>query len=303
MADGSFHEYPAAANGLGQIPEGSTLEFYRRQRRVILRNCGTIDPMCLEEGLARGAYRGALRALTQMTPEAVIAEVRESGLRGRGGAGFPTGRKWETARRASGDTKYVICNADEGDPGAFMDRSVLEGDPHAVLEGMLIASYAIGAREGYLYVRSEYPLAVSTVTHAIREAEARGLLGDDIFGSGHSFRVTGAPRRRGLRVRRGDGADRIDRGPFGRAAAAPPLPCRERTLGKTHGHQQRQDLVERRADPFPRLRMVCGARDRAQPRHHGVRPRRRREEYRPRRDPAGAHAPRNGHGDRRRHTR
>jgi NADH-quinone oxidoreductase subunit F len=197
VADGSFHEYPAAANGFGQIPEGSTLEFYRRQRRVILRNCGTIDPLCLEEGLARGAYRGALRALTQMTPEAVIAEVRESGLRGRGGAGFPTGQKWETARRASGDVKYVICNADEGDPGAFMDRSVLEGDPHAVLEGMLIASYAIGAREGYLYVRSEYPLAVSTVTHAIREAEARGLLGDDIFGSGHSFRV---------RVRRGAGA-------------------------------------------------------------------------------------------------
>ena len=197
VADGSFHEYPAAANGLGQIPEGSTLEFYRRQRRVILRNCGTIDPMRLEEGLARGAYRGALRALTQMTPESVIAEVRESGLRGRGGAGFPTGQKWETARRAPGDGKYVICNADEGDPGAFMDRSVLEGDPHAVLEGMIIASYAIGAREGYLYVRSEYPLAVSTVTHAIQEAEARGLLGDDIFGSGHSFRVS---------VRRGAGA-------------------------------------------------------------------------------------------------
>jgi len=197
VADGSFHEYPAAANGVGQIPEGATLEFYRRQRRVILRNCGTIDPMRLEEGLARGAYRGALRALTQMTPEAVIAEVRESGLRGRGGAGFPTGQKWETARRSPGDRKYVVCNADEGDPGAFMDRSVLEGDPHAVLEGMLIASYAIGAREGYLYVRSEYPLAVSTATHAIREAKACGLLGDDVFGSGHSFRV---------HVRRGAGA-------------------------------------------------------------------------------------------------
>ena len=197
VADGTLHEYPAADNGVGQVPEGSTLAFYRRQRRVILRNCGSIDPMRLEEGLARGAYRGAIRALTQMTPEAVIAEVRESGLRGRGGAGFPTGRKWETARRAPGDVKYVICNADEGDPGAFMDRSVLESDPHAVLEGMLVASYAIGAREGYLYVRSEYPLAVSTVTHAIREAEARGLLGDDIFGSGHSFRV---------RVRRGAGA-------------------------------------------------------------------------------------------------
>ena len=197
VADGTYHEYAASSSSVGQIREGSTLEFYRRQRRVILRNCGSIDPMRLEEALARGAYRGALRVLTRMTPDAVIAEVRDSGLRGRGGAGFPTARKWETARRAEGDRKYVICNADEGDPGAFMDRSVLEGDPHAVLEGMVIASYAIGAHEGYLYIRSEYPLAVSTVTHAIREAESRGLLGDDIFGSGHSFHI---------KVRRGAGA-------------------------------------------------------------------------------------------------
>jgi NADH:ubiquinone oxidoreductase subunit F (NADH-binding)/(2Fe-2S) ferredoxin/NAD-dependent dihydropyrimidine dehydrogenase PreA subunit len=197
VADGTHHEYPSSSNGVGQIREGSTLAFYRRQRRVILRNCGSIDPLRLGEAFARGAYRGALRALTCMTPDAVIAEVCDSGLRGRGGAGFPTGRKWETARRAEGDKKYVICNADEGDPGAFMDRSVLEGDPHAVLEGMLIASYAVGAHEGTLYIRSEYPLAVSTVTHAIQEAEGRGLLGDDIFGSGHSFHV---------KVRRGAGA-------------------------------------------------------------------------------------------------
>ncbi|MHB1011418.1 MAG: NADH-quinone oxidoreductase subunit NuoF [Desulfobacteria bacterium] len=197
VADGTYHEYPASSNGVGQIRERSTLEFYRRQKRVILRNCGSIDPLRLEEALARGAYRGAFRALTQMTPEAVIAEVRDSGLRGRGGAGFPTARKWETARRAEGDRKYLICNADEGDPGAFMDRSVLEGDPHAVLEGMIIASYAIGANDGYLYIRSEYPLAVSTASHAIREAESRGLLGDNLFGSGHSFHV---------KVRRGAGA-------------------------------------------------------------------------------------------------
>ena len=197
VADGTYHEYAASSNGVGQIRERSTLEFYRRQKRVILRNCGSIDPLRLEEALARGAYRGAHRVLTQMTPEAVIAEVRDSGLRGRGGAGFPTARKWETARRSEGDRKYVICNADEGDPGAFMDRSVLEGDPHAVLEGMIIASYAIGANEGYLYIRSEYPLAVSTVAHAIREAESRGLLGDNLFGSGHSFHV---------KVRRGAGA-------------------------------------------------------------------------------------------------
>ena len=153
--------------------------------------------MSIEEAISRGAYRGALRAITQMTPEETVEEVLKSGLRGRGGAGFPTGRKWDTARRQDSEVKYVICNADEGDPGAFMDRSVLEGDPHAVVEGMIIAAYAIGASEGYVYVRSEYPLAVSTIAHAIEEAEKHGLLGDDIFGSGRRLR---------LRVRRGAGA-------------------------------------------------------------------------------------------------
>ena len=188
---------PPAKNGAGSIPAWSAVDFYRRQSRVILRNCGSIDPLSLEEAVARGAYRGALRALTGLGAEAVIEEVLKSGLRGRGGAGFPTGRKWQTARQVESDVKYVICNADEGDPGAFMDRSVLEGDPHAVIEGMLIGSLAIGAHEGYIYVRSEYPLAVSTITHAIRQAEESGLLGDDIFGSGHSLRI---------KVRRGAGA-------------------------------------------------------------------------------------------------
>jgi NADH:ubiquinone oxidoreductase subunit F (NADH-binding)/NAD-dependent dihydropyrimidine dehydrogenase PreA subunit/(2Fe-2S) ferredoxin len=197
VASGERHAYPAASNGAGSIPAWSDVDFYRRQSRVILRNCGSIDPLSLEEAIARGAYRGALRALTGLGPDAVIEEVLKSGLRGRGGAGFPTGRKWQTARQVESDVKYVICNADEGDPGAFMDRSVLEGDPHAVIEGMIIGSLAVGAHEGYVYVRSEYPLAVSTVTHAIRQAEESGLLGDDIFGSGHALR---------LKVRRGAGA-------------------------------------------------------------------------------------------------
>jgi NADH:ubiquinone oxidoreductase subunit F (NADH-binding)/(2Fe-2S) ferredoxin/Pyruvate/2-oxoacid:ferredoxin oxidoreductase delta subunit len=197
-AVGSPHSNPLPeGEGTGKIPEWSAVDFYRRQSRIILRNCGSIDPLSLDEAIARGAYRGALRALTGMKSEAVIDEVLNSGLRGRGGAGFPTGRKWQTARQVESDVKYVICNADEGDPGAFMDRSVLEGDPHAVIEGMLIGSFAIGASEGYVYVRSEYPLAVSTITHAIRQAEEHGLLGDNIFGSGHSFRI---------KVRRGAGA-------------------------------------------------------------------------------------------------
>ena len=196
VSTGEVREYPSSG-GLDKIPEWSGLDFFRRQKRVILRNCGSIDPMAIEQAIARGTYRGAIRALTQMTPEEVIDEVARSGLRGRGGAAFPTGRKWQLARRAQADLKYVICNADEGAPGATMDRTVLEGDPHAILEGMIIGSYAVGAREGFLYVRSEYPLAITLLRHAIDEAERFGLLGDDIFGSGWSFR---------LKIRRGAGA-------------------------------------------------------------------------------------------------
>ena len=197
VSTGEVHAYPACSGPLRQVPEWSRLDFYRRQKKVILRNCGSIDPLSLDETIARGTYRGALRAMTQMTPEEVIDEVVQSGLRGRGGAAFPTGQKWRLARQAAADVKYVVCNADEGEPGAYMDRTVLEGDPHAILEGMLIGSYAIGAREGFIYVRSEYPLAIEILEHAIDEAEKRGLLGDNIFGSGWSFRVT---------VRRGAGA-------------------------------------------------------------------------------------------------
>jgi NADH:ubiquinone oxidoreductase subunit F (NADH-binding)/NAD-dependent dihydropyrimidine dehydrogenase PreA subunit/(2Fe-2S) ferredoxin len=197
VATGEIHTYPPSSNGVSTVPEWSQLEFYRRQQRVILRNCGSIDPMHIEEAIARGVYRATFRALKEMKPEEVVDEVLQSGLRGRGGAGFPTGRKWETARLSDAETKYIICNADEGDPGAFMDRSVLEGDPHAVLEGMIVGAYAIGASEGILYVRSEYPLAVETLRYAIKQAEERGLLGDDIFGSGFSLRI---------RIRRGAGA-------------------------------------------------------------------------------------------------
>jgi NADH-quinone oxidoreductase subunit F len=197
VSTGEAHKYPSAPNGLAQVPEWSKLDFYRRQKKVVLRNCGSIDPMSIEETIARGTYRGAIRALTGMTPDEVIDEVTKSGLRGRGGAAFPTGQKWRFARQAKGNTKYVVCNADEGEPGAYMDRTVLEGDPHAILEGMLIGSYAIGASEGYIYVRSEYPLAIEILQHAIDQAEQRGLLGDDILGNGWSFRV---------KVRRGAGA-------------------------------------------------------------------------------------------------
>ncbi len=171
------------------VPDWHEIGFYRAQTRIALRNVGVIDPEDLAEACARGGYAAAQRALTTMTPEAVIAEVTDSGIRGRGGAGFPTGVKWQFARTSPGDEKYLICNGDEGDPGAFMDASIMEGDPHAVLEGMLIAGYAIGAHEGYIYVRAEYPLAVRRLRQAIADAEAAGYLGDDACASGFRFGV------------------------------------------------------------------------------------------------------------------
>ncbi|MDP2870935.1 MAG: NADH-ubiquinone oxidoreductase-F iron-sulfur binding region domain-containing protein [Bacillota bacterium] len=160
-----------------------------KQVRIVLANCGFIDPERIEHYVARGGYAGLERVLQGLSPAGVIAEVKVSGLRGRGGAGFPTGLKWEFAARAAGDKKYVVCNADEGDPGAFMDRSVLEGDPHAVIEGMLIGAYAIGADEGYIYCRAEYPLAIKRLRVAIEQAEALGLLGRNILGTGFGFEL------------------------------------------------------------------------------------------------------------------
>ncbi len=186
---GESHPYPPPAKDIAGLPEWSNLDFFRSQTKVILRSCGSIDPLSISEAIARGSYRGAMRALTEMTAEMVIEEMTKSGLRGRGGAAFPTGRKWQFARQANSETKYVVCNADEGEPGSYMDRTVLEGDPHAILEGMLIGAFAIGAREGFIYIRSEYPLAISTLRTAINDAENAGLLGDDILGSGWSFRV------------------------------------------------------------------------------------------------------------------
>ena len=161
--------------------------FYKQQKRVALRNCGVIDPENIEEYIAMDGYQALAKALTEMTPEDVINVVKESGLRGRGGGGFPTGLKWSFTAKNEADQKYVVCNADEGDPGAFMDRSVLEGDPHCVIEAMTICGYATGATEGYIYVRAEYPIAVHRLEIAIKQAREYGLLGKDIFGSGFDF--------------------------------------------------------------------------------------------------------------------
>jgi len=167
----------------------TNIPFFQRQTKIVLENCGVIDPERIEDYIAASGYSALIYVLTELLPTQVIEQVVKSGLRGRGGAGYPTGLKWSTVLKASGTQKYVICNADEGDPGAFMDRSVLESDPHRVLEGMMVAAYAVGASEGYIYVRAEYPLAVKRVRIAIRQAERLGLLGSNICGTRFGFHV------------------------------------------------------------------------------------------------------------------
>ena len=171
------------------VPSLKETGFYRKQERVALRNCGFIDPENIDEYIAMDGYFALAKVLREMTPDDVIKTVLDSGLRGRGGGGFPTGRKWMFAKASVSDKKYVVCNADEGDPGAFMDRSVLEGDPNAVLEAMAIAGYAIGADEGWIYVRAEYPVAVKRLQIAIRQAKEYGLLGNNILGTGFNFDI------------------------------------------------------------------------------------------------------------------
>jgi NADH:ubiquinone oxidoreductase subunit F (NADH-binding)/(2Fe-2S) ferredoxin/Pyruvate/2-oxoacid:ferredoxin oxidoreductase delta subunit len=172
-----------------RVRDWHDIGFYKAQTRIALRDVGVINPETIDAYIEVGGYEAARMALSEKTPEQIIEEVTDSGIRGRGGAGFPTGVKWKFANASKSDEKYLICNADEGDPGAFMDCSILEGDPHAVIEGMLIGSYAIGAHEGYVYVRAEYPIAVKRLTKAVAEAEARGYLGKDVFGTGWEFNL------------------------------------------------------------------------------------------------------------------
>ena len=172
-----------------EYPKQEDIPFYKKQHRVVLANCGKSDAEDMEEYIAKGGYSAFEKALFEMSGQEICQEILTSGLRGRGGGGFPAGRKWESVRRQDSDTKYVVCNGDEGDPGAFMDRSVMEGNPHSVLEGMMIAGVAAGAHEGYIYVRAEYPLAVSRLKTAIAKAEDFGLLGENILGSGFAFRL------------------------------------------------------------------------------------------------------------------
>ena len=200
ILDSVFAGAPEAANVLGQFldksfkpwdatPDINEHPFFKPQRRIVLQNCGLMNPCSLDEYLSRGGYKAFAKALHTMTPVEICDEVEGSGLRGRGGGGFPTGKKWRFSLNTSSDQKYMICNADEGDPGAFMDRAVIEGDPHRVLEGLAIASYAIGASKAYVYIRAEYPLAIDRLITAIDQAESYGLLGENILDSGFDLKI------------------------------------------------------------------------------------------------------------------
>jgi NADH-quinone oxidoreductase subunit F len=174
---------------LKRVPYLNEISFFKNQVKIALRNCGLIDYSSIEEYIANDGYQAAFKVIREMSPEEVTQEITESGLRGRGGAGFPAGIKWEAGRKAPGDQKYIICNADEGDPGAFMDRSIIEGDPHTVIEGMMIGGYAIGANKGFCYIRAEYPIAVKRLEHALKQAREKGILGKNIFGTDFAFDI------------------------------------------------------------------------------------------------------------------
>ena len=181
--------YKGSVDESNKIRSLDEVDFYKKQKRVALRNCGVINPEDINEYIAFDGYKALAKCLTELSRDDVVDIVKKSGLRGRGGGGFPTGLKWQFAKQPESDVKYVCCNADEGDPGAFMDRSILEGDPHSVLEAMAIAGYAIGARQGYIYIRAEYPIAVKRLRIAIDQAREAGLLGDNIFGTDFCFDI------------------------------------------------------------------------------------------------------------------
>ena len=279
----------------------SEIPFYKNQMRLLIGNNIKLDPKSIEDYLALGGYSALAKALFQMKPEQVVELVKDSKLRGRGGAGFPAGSKWEFARNSPGETKYVVVNADEGDPGAFMDRALLEGNPHAVLEGFTIGAYAIGAHEGYIYVRQEYPLAVENVTIAIKQAEEHGLLGKNILGSGFDFTV---------KVHRGAGAFvcgeetallRSLEGKPGEPKARPPYPGGERAVGQADQYQQRGDMGQHSADRQQRSRIPDRNRHGREQRNQDIFAGRQGEKYRPRGSAHGHYAERHYLSGRRRH--
>ena len=287
---------------LAQADPGAA--FFTKQLSIVLANSGQIDPERIEAYVAADGYKALHEVLTEMQPPEVIEQITRSGLRGRGGAGFPTGLKWGTVSKTPSEKKYVICNADEGDPGAFMDRSVLESDPHSVLEGMAISAYAVGADQGFIYVRAEYPLAISRLQTAIRQAKRVGLLGMGVFESPFNFNID---------IRIGAGAFVCGEetalmasveGKRGTPRPRPALSGRERPLGLPDPDQQRGDLRQRSGHHPARRGVVRRHRHREEQGHQGLRPGRQDQEHGPDRGADGHAAAddRRGNGRRRART-
>ena len=263
------------------VPNAADMDFFKRQNKILLRNCGRIDPQRIEDYIAQDGYQALARTIEANDPPQVIETMRTSGLRGRGGAGFPTWRKWKFTRDAAGDEKFVVCNADEGDPGAFMDRSILEGDPHSVIEGMAIAAHTVGAERGYIYVRAEYPLAVERLKIALAQARERGLLGKNILGSEFDF---------DMEIRMGSGAfvcgeetallTSIE-GNRGEPRPRPPFPAVQGLWGKPTRAEQRRNLRQRAGDRPQRRRPGTPRTAPNEQGHQGLRPGRNDQELRP----------------------
>ena len=270
------------------------IPFYKKQHRVVLENCGTTDAEDIDEYIARDGYSAFEKALFEMTDEEICKEISDSGLRGRGGGGFPAGRKWDSVRKQPPGKKYVVCNGDEGDPGAFMDRSIMEGNPHSIIEGMLIAGVAAGSDEGYIYVRAEYPLAVSRLKTAIAKAEEMGFLGDHIMGTDFSFH---------LHVNRGAGAFVCGEGSAltasiegnrGMPRVKPPRTVEKGLWARPTVLNNVETFSNVPLDHPEGLRLVPVHRHRGQPGNQGLCPHRQRGEHRPHRGPHGHH-PAGGH--------
>ena len=272
--------YTDPATG-GRVTRAAEVPFYKDQLKIVLRNCGFIDPRDINQYIERDGYAAAAKVLSSLTPEQVVEQVTLSGLRGRGGAGFPTGRKWGLARASQGQPKYLVCNADEGDPGAFMDRAVLEGDPHSVIEGMIIGAYAIGATEGFVYVRAEYPIAVEHLKIAIAQATEAGLLGKNILGSGFSFAI---------KIKKGSGAFVCGEetaliasieGRRGMPRPRPPFPAQSGIWGRPTCINNVETLANIPPILLPGRGLVRRHRHREEQGHQGLRPGRQGEQHRP----------------------
>ena len=266
------------------------IPFFAKQRKVVLSNSGLIDPGRLEDYVARGGYAALGHALREMSQEEVCATITNSGLRGRGGAGYPTGIKWDLVRKSPSDRKFVVANGDEGDPGAYMDRTLMESDPHRVLEGLAIAGYATGAEQGYIYVRGEYPIAAQRLQRAIRARGTARPSGQSHDGEPHQFPNRRAYRGRSLCVRGRNRAHGVHHGQTRAAGASAALSRRERSVGKADADQQCRDFWQHCADSHERARLVFRYRDREEQRNQDLRIGGQRGKHRPDRGPHGYHS-------------